>query len=68
MFEKREKPAPRKNYICPKCKDKAILEYTERFRWQGSDDRTRAELKCPECNRKFWKILEKKKEVKNESR
>ena len=61
MFKKREKPAPRKNYICPKCDEKVILEYTELFRWQGSDDRTRAELKCPKCHRKFWKILDKER-------
>jgi len=62
MFEKRKKPAPRKNYLCPKCEDKTILEYTERFRWQSSDDRTRAELKCPKCNRIFWQKLKKESE------
>jgi len=53
MFE-RKKKTPRKNYICPKCEGKVILEYTEKFGWHSrKPDVTSIELKCPECNRIF---------------
>jgi len=50
----RKKKAERKKYTCPKCEEKVILEYTEKFGWTSKEpDVTSIELKCPECNRIF---------------
>lgn len=60
MYKKKKKDE-RKKYRCSKCESKAILEYTERFAWYGNEpDVTKAEVKCPHCNRTYWIKIKKK--------
>ena len=49
-------------YVCPKCKERTELEYTELYSWCSAKPKiTKGEVKCPKCNRRFWV---KHKEIK----